>query len=149
MDFFEILKNKLIPAVDQGDREKDYEIVYGSLREKYEEHRKVIDQVVKETTSENQRIEAKAKESITTRTGIMLALALGVPLATIIYSALFTRSIYQALSKMYPMPSVAPPSRSQMPRRGFQPQANHSRRVLTNKRLLSRKQIPQSRKCHP
>jgi methyl-accepting chemotaxis protein len=100
LDFFEIIEDKLIPAVDRGDREKEYEIVYGSLREKYEEHRKVIDQVVKETTSENLRIEAKAEESISTRTGIMLALALGVSLATIIYSALFTRSIYQALKNV-------------------------------------------------
>jgi methyl-accepting chemotaxis protein len=100
LDFYEIIEEKLLPAVDRGDREKEYEIVYGSLREKYEEHRKVIDQVVKDTTRENQRIEAKAEESISTRTRIMLALALGVSLATIIYSALFTRSIYQALKNV-------------------------------------------------
>ena len=100
LDFYEIIEQKLFPAVDKGDREEEYKIVYGSLREKYEAHRKVIDRVVQDTTSENQRIEAKAEESITMRTAIMLALALGVSLATIIYSALFTRSINQALKNV-------------------------------------------------
>jgi methyl-accepting chemotaxis protein len=100
VDFYEIIEQKLFPAVDKGDREEEYKIVYGSLREKYEAHRKVIDRVVQDTTSENQRIEAKAEESITMRTAIMLALALGVSLATIIYSALFTRSINQALKNV-------------------------------------------------
>jgi len=100
LEFYEIIDEKLFPAIDEGDREKKYEIVYGILREKYEVHRKVIDRVVQDTTSENQRIEVKAEESITMRTSIMLALALGVSLATIIYSALFTRSIYQALKNV-------------------------------------------------
>jgi methyl-accepting chemotaxis protein len=100
LDFYEIINQDLLPAAAQGDTEKKYQIVYGTLREKYEEHRKVIDRVVQDTTGENQRIEAKAKESITLRTSIMLALALSVSIATIIYSALFTRSIYQALKKV-------------------------------------------------
>ena len=70
------------------------------MRDKYEAHRKFIDQVVKETTSENQRIEANAQSSIDTRTALMLGLALFVTLGNVIYSTLFSRAISTALQKL-------------------------------------------------
>ena len=100
LEFYAIIFEKLIPALDAGEREKVNEILYGIMRDKYEAHRKFIDQVVKETTSENQRIEANAQSSIDTRTALMLGLALFVTLGNVIYSTLFSRAISTALQKL-------------------------------------------------
>jgi methyl-accepting chemotaxis protein len=97
LEFYAIINENLIPALDNGEKDKVNEIVYGSLRSKYEEHRKFIDQVVKETTAENQKIEAQAQDSINNRTAMMLGLAVLVALITIIYSTLFSRSLSKAL----------------------------------------------------
>ena len=97
LEFYAIINENLIPALDNGEKDKVNEIVYGNLRSKYEEHRKFIDQVVKETTAENQKIEAQAQDSINNRTAMMLGLAVLVALITIIYSTLFSRSLSKAL----------------------------------------------------
>lgn len=97
LEFYAIINENLIPALDNGEKDKVNEIVYGGLRSKYEEHRKFIDQVVKETTAENQKIEAQAQDSINNRTAMMLGLAVLVALITIIYSTLFSRSLSKAL----------------------------------------------------
>ena len=97
LEFYAIVNEKLIPALDNGEKDKVNEIVYGGLRSKYEEHRKFIDQVVKETTAENQKIEVQAQDSINNRTAMMLGLAVLVALITIIYSTLFSRSLSKAL----------------------------------------------------
>lgn len=74
--FFDIRERELIPAIRAGDRERAAAIAYGPMREKYEAHRKGIDEVVRLAAAKNEEHEHTAASAVST--GVNRLLALGV-----------------------------------------------------------------------
>jgi PAS domain S-box-containing protein len=61
--FYEILRTSYIPAILEGDR-RAAAVYLARLNEKYEEHRKLIDEVVVMAASRNEEYEARAKQIV-------------------------------------------------------------------------------------
>ncbi|MBI4734252.1 MAG: methyl-accepting chemotaxis protein, partial [Rubrobacteridae bacterium] len=59
-EFYGIVNNEFIPAIKAGDLNKADALLNGTLKDKYEEHRKYIDQVVSMTTDQNAKTEETA-----------------------------------------------------------------------------------------
>lgn len=100
MAFYQIVETDLIPALEKGDRAKVFELTHGVLKSKYEEHRKLIDQVVEETNKINSSIEVEAFHTIKVQSGIMFFVAISASLGLFIYSLRFSHSISQSLQQM-------------------------------------------------
>ena len=78
-EFFEILDQEFIPALEKQDKTNAIAIAYGKLKSKYCEHRKSIDQAVALATESSQKLEAGAAKEIGRRTLILVgALVVGL-----------------------------------------------------------------------
>src|SRR2546425_1587187 len=78
MEFFEVRDREFIPAVLKGDRGKARAVVEGILKQKYDEHRQAIDQVVKLATEKSKDSEERAASLISARTSIMVVLVIAM-----------------------------------------------------------------------
>lgn len=58
IEFFDIVDRELIPAVMAGDSEKAHLIVHETLKEKYETHRRAIDELVKQANEDFAKVES-------------------------------------------------------------------------------------------
>lgn len=78
IEFYEIRDSQFLPAILNGDRAKGWELVNGSLREKYEEHRAQIDEVVRLAAIRNSEDEKAAAAYIAESTWMLIGLGVGV-----------------------------------------------------------------------
>ncbi|MDR2485783.1 MAG: methyl-accepting chemotaxis protein [Treponema sp.] len=62
--FYDIVFNKFIPGLEQGDSAKAKQLVLQDLKEQYKEHRKHIDQVVKSAALQYKETEALASRTV-------------------------------------------------------------------------------------
>jgi methyl-accepting chemotaxis protein len=77
--FYELIKQKFIPAVKAGDKDAATELAYGAIREKYEQHRLAINAVVQMANEGNAEGEKNAAKIIRSRTMIMIGfMAFGI-----------------------------------------------------------------------
>lgn len=76
-EFYQIVENDLLPALEKGDREKAMQIVSGPLKQKYDLHRSMIDKVVTLVTASNSREEQAARSIIAGKMAILMAVAAG------------------------------------------------------------------------
>lgn len=101
LSFFEIVQNKFLPAIQTGHIEEARQIAFGELREKYEEHRKVIDQVVEVATKNSASFESEAEKRIqSTIQFLTISVAIGIVLIVIL-SILVARSITIPIKKVH------------------------------------------------
>jgi methyl-accepting chemotaxis protein len=63
-EFYKILESEFVPAVLRNDVNMATNLVYGALKQKYEEHRLVINEVVKLTKEQNELNENKINKMI-------------------------------------------------------------------------------------
>jgi methyl-accepting chemotaxis protein len=77
-EFFEIRDREFIPAMLRGDRQRAGVIAATALKEKYEQHRRAIDGVVKMATERNAADEQRAAEIVRTRTVAFVTLGFGI-----------------------------------------------------------------------
>ena len=91
IEFFEILDNQFIPAVQKGDLETAQKLAYGILKEKYSIHRAEIDKVVELASARNGEDEANAAKSVRSHEfimfsaesfGVVLAIALAIAISS-------------------------------------------------------------------
>lgn len=68
IDFYNVVFNEFIPAVQAGDSAKANELARGSIRDAYGVHRKAIDQVVQMATERNAHDEAEVTGIVASRT---------------------------------------------------------------------------------
>jgi methyl-accepting chemotaxis protein len=79
--FYDLIKQKFIPAIKSGDKETARELAYGAIREKYEQHRLAINAVVQMANERNAEGEKNAAQIIRSRTIIMIGfMTLGIVL---------------------------------------------------------------------
>ncbi len=78
MEFFEVRDREFIPAVLKGDRAKAKALAEGILKQKYDEHRRAIDQVVKLATEKSKANEERAASLIRARASSMILLVVAI-----------------------------------------------------------------------
>ncbi len=78
VEFYRILEQKVIPAIEKSDKETATGLVYGALLDQYNEHRAAIDAVVQAATERNAKDEKQAAGEIAQRTGYMTGMGIAV-----------------------------------------------------------------------
>ncbi len=96
--FFQIRDSEFIPAVQRGDKVNATELLHGSLRASYDEHRRAIDQVVKLATLGNSAHEADAAEVIEQKTGLLFLVAFLMAALNISLAVAITRNLTRRIS---------------------------------------------------
>jgi len=99
-EFYQILNRDFIPAVLRGDQAKAKALALGELKQKYQDHRAQIDQVVLLTTRRNQTDEKKAKEFIASRTSGLVFIGFGILAGVTLLSFLFSHSITKPVKQV-------------------------------------------------
>lgn len=99
-EFYEILLNKFIPALEAGNIDMARRLAYGELRQKYEEHRTAIDAVVNMASDRNSQDETNAANSISVRTAILMSLGLLGIIITIGLSIFLSRGVTGTIKKV-------------------------------------------------
>lgn len=74
LEFFQIRDSEFIPAIQKGDRARAEQLANGILKQKYEENRAKINEVVTMASARNAREEAAAQRYIDTITLILIGL---------------------------------------------------------------------------
>lgn len=95
-EYFQIRDNQLVPAVLAGDPQR-IEAALRSLKQRYEEHRRAVDEVVKLTTARNLELERLAETSLNSSQRNLLLLG-ALVIAVVIFLAWVTRGMAQSLN---------------------------------------------------
>lgn len=61
-EFFDIYQNSFLPALKSNNKDKAHSILMGPLTEKYNQHRAIIDEVIKVTTKQSEDIESEVTD---------------------------------------------------------------------------------------
>lgn len=91
--FFEARDQEFIPALERGDRDKAKALARGILKDKYEEHRKAIDEVTAMAVERNKEDEINAATVIRNKMLFFASLGLGIILLGLFFNWLIGRSI--------------------------------------------------------
>jgi len=78
VQFFDIVFNQFIPALQRGDRKLARALAHGELKTLYTEHRKSVDQVVLGATEKYENVEALANTTIQSDTKALFIIAFAV-----------------------------------------------------------------------
>jgi methyl-accepting chemotaxis protein len=97
-DFFDIRDREFVPALLRGDRGRARELASTSLRDKYEQHRRVIDTVDKMATERDATLERQAAEIVRRRTIELLAIGLAIVGIAILVSWFIVRGIREMVA---------------------------------------------------
>jgi len=93
VQFFDIVSNKFIPALQRGDREYAANIAHSELKTLYEKHRKSIDQVVIGSTEKYKNVEELANKTIKSDIKELIIIAFAVIAIAVILSLAIRYSI--------------------------------------------------------
>ncbi|MFN7974062.1 MAG: methyl-accepting chemotaxis protein [Acidobacteriota bacterium] len=104
-EFFEIRDREYVPAIRAGDREKARQVL-AVLLEKYETHRRAIDEVVKLATTRNGELEKDAEEEVRAGEGHLLWLG-GFVIAVVVVIAVVTGRLAGTLASRIGIASAA------------------------------------------
>jgi hypothetical protein len=97
VEFFALLKNELMPALKNNNRDKAKEILNGSLKMVYDAHRAAIDEVVTMTAKRNSEDEKSASSMINNSYVIMTLVTLVIAILLIIIAIYVNRGIESPL----------------------------------------------------
>src|SRR5207248_3355148 len=78
IQFFDIRDSQFIPAILRGDRKRALHLAHGILKEKYNQQRSAIDEVVTMATDQDKREEQRAGILVGRRTVALIGLGLGL-----------------------------------------------------------------------
>jgi hypothetical protein len=84
VEFFKIQDEQVIPAILKKDRESARGIIRTALKDRYEEHRLAIDNVVKMTSKDLAEDEHSIKNVVTGRTSLLMILGVVISIAILI-----------------------------------------------------------------
>ncbi len=99
MEYFRILEEQFIPAVETGNREKSRGLVEGELDRRFREHQQAIEQVIQLANERNAEIEANAAHSVRDRIVLVATLTCFLMATVICLSIWIVRGITRPLSK--------------------------------------------------
>jgi len=100
IQFYEIVFNKFIPALQNGNREYARELAHGELKNFYTTHRKSVDDVVKGATEKYENVEALANTKIHSDTKLLFTIASVIIIAAIILSLIIRSAIVKPVVKV-------------------------------------------------
>jgi len=93
IQFYDIVFNKFVPALQRDEREYARELAYGELKTLYETHRKNVDQVVLGSTEKYENVEVLASKTIQRDTKKLIIIAFVVIALAVILSLAIQSSI--------------------------------------------------------
>lgn len=103
MQFFAIVENEFIPAIENGKKEEAKSLLNGKLNDLYREHRLAIDRIAKmsaEWCVQNEQNAAAEVESGTVLVVVIIAVALGVIIAfSLFVSRIINRSMHNLTTR--------------------------------------------------
>jgi len=97
IQFYNIIFNQFIPALQKGDREYARRLAYGDLKNLYTKHRKSVDQVVLGATEKHEKTEKIAAITIQRDTKTLFTIALAVIAVAVILSLAIRFSIVKPI----------------------------------------------------
>lgn len=100
MEFLDVRDREFIPAVTRGERERARELVRGPLRQKYEEHRSAILEVVQLSKERNRDDEVRSAGVVRRRSSILVALGAVIVAAVCVLCWLFINQIGTSVSRL-------------------------------------------------
>jgi methyl-accepting chemotaxis protein len=100
MAYFDILEKEFLPAIEKGDTQKAAKLCQTSLKEKYDEHRKAIDELVVLANKAGDDMQSSAQQSLKS-TKIMIFTVFGLSIALLLWlSSAISGSIVGAITLM-------------------------------------------------
>ena len=96
--FFAAYDKSFKPAVEQGDGVTARQVLLNEMDLAYREHRAVVDQIAARTISEAKVVEDSSLSAADTQMKLLLALAVGVALITLIIGTVVNRAIAKRIS---------------------------------------------------
>ncbi len=99
-DFFAILDAQLLPAVKAGDYAKARQLAYGSMKEKYQLHRSLIDKVVTLANEWSSGNERNAAAIIKSRTGLLLAIGSVITVICFVFALFMMLNIARTIRSL-------------------------------------------------
>jgi len=93
VQFYDIVFNKFIPALQKGDREYAEKLAHGDLKNLYTEHRKSVDQVVLGATEKYEKVEALAGTTVQRDTKTLFIIAFAVIALAVVIVFFVTKGI--------------------------------------------------------
>ena len=100
VEYFELRDNDFIPLIKSGQREEAKALLLGKLKDKYEEHRKYIDLVVKEATAKNLVTESSASEIITSKTFVLLLTGISILIIVSIIVIVISKKVANPVNEL-------------------------------------------------
>jgi methyl-accepting chemotaxis protein len=97
IQFYNIVFNQFIPALQSGKRELAMELVQGELKTLYSMHRRSVEQVVQGATKKYEKIESLANTKVQQDTKLLFTIAFVVIAAAIILSLAIRYSIVKPI----------------------------------------------------
>jgi len=97
IQFYNIIFNQFIPAIQSGKRELAMKLVQGELKILYAEHRKSVDQVVLGATEKYEKVENLVNKKIRQDTKLLFTIAIVVIAAALILSLIIRYSIVKPI----------------------------------------------------
>lgn len=97
--FLDIRDKQFIPAILRGDRHTARVLASGILKEKYDEHRAAIDEVVTMASERNKRDEQEASALIRGRTAFMVSLGVAIIVVSCLIAIWLSGSIASRLNE--------------------------------------------------
>jgi methyl-accepting chemotaxis protein len=96
-EFYNVVEQEYIPAIKSKNKDKIDELLKGKLKNLYDEHRKYIDSAVQMTNDKNIQTETLAKQTIDTKTNILLTIAFVSVISSILIFIFFLVQILNSL----------------------------------------------------
>jgi methyl-accepting chemotaxis protein len=100
IEFFNIRDKEFIPAIIDGDMYRPRELIRGLLKEKYQEHRQAIDEVIKLAKENNKHAEQAALHIMHGRMLTLLVLGIGIIALVSLISGVIARGIVKPLGQV-------------------------------------------------
>jgi signal transduction histidine kinase len=109
-EFFTIVQDQLLPAVDAGAYPTAQALANNELRIAYEEHRLAIDRVVELATEDSRNAEQNATELVATRTNLLLLTVIVAFFVTALVGALVASAIIKPIKSLVRTATVTLPA---------------------------------------
>jgi methyl-accepting chemotaxis protein len=100
IEFFRMRDEEFIPAIQAGDYGRARNLAFGAMRDRYQQHRTAIDEVVRTATADNTRVEENANGFVAHTLVMLCALGAGVLSASVVLSVFISRSITRPIHRV-------------------------------------------------
>jgi len=100
IQFYEIVFNKFIPALQSGNREYAKKIVQSELEPLYSKHRESVDKVVKGATEKYENVESFANTKIQSDTKLLFTIAFVIIAIAVILSLIIQTAIVKPIVRV-------------------------------------------------